>query len=328
MKYLARNPRFRRTERLELSMPNLNPAPSGLQQNRDRLFSLQTRSSHAKAMHRSAEWLRDQPAPERSRALDRSATASACPAGSPWCDSPSKRVFDATVAAVALVLLLPVLLGIALLVRLDSPGEAIFQQRRVGRYGVEFTIWKFRTMFVSSGSLQEGSKRSGFNDPRTSRFGRLLRRYKLDELPQLVNVLRGEMSLIGPRPRIRGHQSVDLSFRPGITGAATLAFAAEEALLENIALEHLEECHSRLISPKKLELDLRYMARATFWSDLQLIWMTLKRAGRYTHIDQLGGWQPHLTRGGHGSAHAFAPTPAGFPPVDSFRRVAQPSQQL
>lgn len=305
-------------------MPKLKPAPSGLQQNHDRPFSLQTRASHAKAMHRSAEWLREQPSLEINRVLDRGAATPVCVDGSCWCESPWKRCFDATVAGVALVLLSPLLLGIGLMVRLDSPGEAIFRQQRVGRHGAEFTIWKFRTMFVSA----EGPKRSGFKDPRTSRFGRLLRRYKLDELPQLVNVLRGEMSLIGPRPRIRGHQSIDTQFRPGITGAATLAFAAEETLLEDVAFEHLEECHRRLISPKKLELDLRYMAKATFWSDLGLIWMTLKRAGRYTHIDQLGGWQPHLLRGGHGSGPAlFGPGQGNFASGDGLRRVAQSGQQ-
>ncbi len=129
--------------------------------------------------------------------------------------------------------------------------------------------------------------RSSHGDHRLTRPGRWLRKYKLDELPQFWNVCRGDMSLVGPRPKLHAHTTVDTCFRPGLTGAATLAFAAEEHLLRNVHHDHLEETHRQLISPRKLALDFRYMAHATFRSDLVLMWKTLMRAERYIDLDQL-----------------------------------------
>ena len=216
------------------------------------------------------------------------------PAGSPsiiasrWCESGSKRVFDFSASLLVFLLTSPFLLFLCVLVRLTSPGPAIFRQKRVGRHGIEFTIYKLRTMHHSVG----GSKRSSHADHRLTPPGLWLRKYKLDELPQLFNVILGHMSLVGPRPKLRGHESLDIHFRPGITGAATLAFAAEEHLLRHISPEHLEDCHSQLISPRKLQMDLEYMARATFRTDLCLLWHTLLRRGRYRDLDQIGCWQP------------------------------------
>ena len=225
-------------------------------------------------------------------------------AASRWCESRVRRLVDAAAASVALAVLSPVLLSISAGVRLTSPGPSIFRQKRVGCGGVEFTILKFRTMLDDP----EGCKRSSCDDRRITPLGRLLRKYKLDELPQLINVIRGDMSLVGPRPKLRGHQSLDIYFRPGITGAATVAFAGEERLLRHVPEHLLEDCHRQLITPRKLELDLEYMARASFRSDLRLIWKTVKRANRYTSLDELGAWQPSAS---------YAPQLAALPAVVS-----------
>ncbi len=217
------------------------------------------------------------------------AVALAAAHASPWSGSRRKRWFDCATAGLVLVLLFPFLLLIVLVVRLTSPGPAVFRQKRVGRRGEEFTILKFRTMHCAAA----GSLRSAHKDRRLTPPGRWLRKYKLDELPQLINVVRGDMSLVGPRPKLHAHHTVNTPFRPGITGAATLAFAAEEHLLRNVHHDDLENTHARLISPRKTELDLRYMARATFRSDFQLILKTLLRADRYTEMEQLTGKPPH-----------------------------------
>jgi lipopolysaccharide/colanic/teichoic acid biosynthesis glycosyltransferase len=205
---------------------------------------------------------------------------------SPWLNSPWRRFFELSLAGTTLIVLSPLLVGIAVAIRLTTRGPALFRQKRVGRTGEDFTILKFRTMLLDN----EGEARSIFGDRRITRFGRMLRRHKLDELPQLINVVRGDMGLIGPRPKLREHHAIDLHLRPGITGAASVAFAAEAVLLRHIPPAHLEECHRRLITPRKLELDLHYMATATFRTDLRLLCMTLLRAGRYTHLSQIGEW--------------------------------------
>lgn len=207
-----------------------------------------------------------------------------------WCESAAKRVFDVTASVLILLPLAPVLLLISLIVRWDSPGPAIFRQQRIGRHGLPFTIFKFRTMYSAIG----GSTRSSHGDRRLTAPGRFLRRYKLDELPQLFNVCRGDMSLVGPRPKLHDHHVLDMCFRPGVTGAATLAFASEEHLLRDIPHEYLEACHKELICPRKVELDLQYMAQATFRSDLGLLCRTLLRKDRYTSLEQLGIWQPSV----------------------------------
>ncbi len=209
---------------------------------------------------------------------------------SSWCESFAKRIFDVTASVLILLPLAPILLLISLIVRWDSPGPAIFRQQRIGRHGLPFTIFKFRTMYSAIG----GSTRSSHGDRRLTPPGRFLRRYKLDELPQLFNVCRGDMSLVGPRPKLHDHHVLDVCFRPGVTGAATLAFASEEHLLRNIPHEHLEACHKELICPRKVELDLQYMAQATFRSDLRLLCRTLLRKDRYTSLEQLGMWQPSV----------------------------------
>jgi lipopolysaccharide/colanic/teichoic acid biosynthesis glycosyltransferase len=192
---------------------------------------------------------------------------------SSWSISTAKRFVNASVALVALLLAWPLLLLTALIVRMESPGPVIFRQKRVGRHGTLFTVYKFRTMEVAKD--QGGPCMTKRGDPRITRFGGFLRQHKLDELPQLYNVLRGEMSLIGPRPRLPHHMEVqDLPFRPGLTGAATLAFRCEEEMLQNIPDHELETYNSRTIIPLKEKLDFEYMGQATLASDLALLWET------------------------------------------------------
>lgn len=189
---------------------------------------------------------------------------------SSWSLSASKRCLDFVVAAAAILISWPLLLLTALIVRLESPGPVIFQQKRVGRHGVLFTVYKFRTM--ETAASQEGPSMTKRGDPRVTRFGRFLRKHKLDELPQLFNVLRGEMSLIGPRPRLPHHmEKTNLPFRPGLTGAATLAFRCEEEMLQDIPDHELESYNISTIIPLKGKLDSDYMGQATLVSDLALL---------------------------------------------------------
>ena len=189
---------------------------------------------------------------------------------SAWSISTAKRCLDFAVALMALLVAWPLLAITALLVRLESPGPVIFRQKRVGKGGALFTVYKFRTM--EAAKEQDGPSMTKRGDPRVTRIGRSLRKHKLDELPQLFNVLRGEMSLIGPRPRLPHHMEIsDLPFRPGLTGAATLAFRCEEEMLQDIPDHELEVYNSRTIIPLKGKLDWDYMGQATFASDLALL---------------------------------------------------------
>lgn len=188
---------------------------------------------------------------------------------SPWSQSAAKRVFDCLCVLLALPLLLPLLLLVALAVRCTSEGPVLFLQKRVGAHGRIFTILKFRTMLHDADARYHAVTTDN-NQPFTS-IGPFLRRWKLDELPQVFNVLAGHMSLVGPRPKMPEHVAVDLSCRPGITGSATVAFAREETILDRIPRHHLETYYHTVVLPAKRSLDAEYMARATFFSDLKLI---------------------------------------------------------
>jgi lipopolysaccharide/colanic/teichoic acid biosynthesis glycosyltransferase len=185
-----------------------------------------------------------------------------------WVNSRSRRVLDCLVAIVVLLTLAPLFLLLALLVRLSSPGPVFFRQSRMGRYGVEFTLFKFRSMRVTDAS---GSPITVIGDARVTRIGALLRRFKLDELPQFWNVLIGDMSLVGPRPKLAHHEALFLLARPGITGAATLAFRQEEEVLAGIPRHQLDAFYQEVVKPSKAWIDMEYLSNATLGSDLRLL---------------------------------------------------------
>lgn len=188
---------------------------------------------------------------------------------SSWSLSGMKRFFDIFCVLTMLPFLLPILLVVALAVRFTSTGPVFFLQKRMGRHNRTFTILKFRSLTHLSGVAHNAVTTT--ENQRFTPVGRFLRRWKLDELPQLLNVLRGEMSLVGPRPKLPEHQIGTLSCRPGITGAATIAFAREEMVLVRVPKHYLDAYYRSTILPAKHRLDTEYTARATFGSDLKLI---------------------------------------------------------
>ncbi len=188
---------------------------------------------------------------------------------SSWSLSTAKRCLDFSVASIALLLSWPLLILIGAALLLESQGPVIFRQRRVGQNGMLFILFKFRTMETLA--QQNGPSLTKCGDPRITRTGRFLRKYKLDELPQLFNVLRGDMSLIGPRPKLPHLELMSMPFRPGLTGAATLAFRNEEEILQDISDNDLEWYYCRFIRPLKIKLDWDYMSQATLASDVALL---------------------------------------------------------
>jgi len=187
----------------------------------------------------------------------------------------AKRVFDCVMAGGCLVLLSPVFLGLALLVKSTSPGPVLYRAVRIGKDGQTFVMYKFRSMWAG-GPFGPRITRAG--DPRITPVGRILRRNKLDELPQLWNVLKGEMSMVGSRPqdpRYFAHYTAEqrrvFDNSPGLVSAANVAYLREEELLERSG-ESLEEYYLNVVMPDKLRLDLDYLARRTFLTDLGLLW--------------------------------------------------------
>ena len=166
-------------------------------------------------------------------------------------------------------IVIPVALVIGAAVRFTSRGPVFFLQERMGRHGEPFTIIKFRTMVRVVDKAHHPITTS--DNQRFTLIGPFLRRWKLDELPQLANVLLGHMSLVGPRPKMREHVMFDLQCRPGITGMATSVFACEEAVLARLPKNHLDAYFHDVVLPAKRQLDSEYMSQATFLSDLQLL---------------------------------------------------------
>jgi len=192
----------------------------------------------------------------------------------------AKRAFDLVCAALGLVLLAPLLLGIALWIKLDSRGPVFFRQQRVGRRGVPFRIHKFRTMVVDAPAL--GAPITVGADPRITRAGRVLRRAKLDELPQLLDVLAGTMSLVGPRPELPRYVAMYpadlrdkvLSVRPGITDPASIEYRDEAALLGRAA--DPERAYVEQVMPAKLRCAAQYVDQMSLRNDVRLIGATLR----------------------------------------------------
>jgi lipopolysaccharide/colanic/teichoic acid biosynthesis glycosyltransferase len=198
-------------------------------------------------------------------------------------DAALKRGTDLIGSALGLLLASPLFAAIALLVALDSPGGVFYRGERAGRWGRPFRILKFRTMVADAESL--GGPSTADDDPRITRAGRWLRRYKLDELPQLINVLRGEMSLVGPRPEVpqyaallAGEERAILSVRPGMTDWASIWDMDEGQALAGSAdaeRKYLEE-----IRPQKVRLQLKYVREQSLATDLQIIAQTAARLFR------------------------------------------------
>ena len=189
-----------------------------------------------------------------------------------------KRLLDIIVAAVGLLVLAPLFAVVAVLIKLESPGPILFQQQRIGRQFRPFSIYKFRTMRsdVPGAPITVGS------DPRITRIGAVLRRSKIDELPQLANVLRGDMSLVGPRPEVpyyvelfRSDYQEILKVRPGLTDLASLKYSDEAALLGRA--DDPEQEYVRRLLPDKIRLAKEYLRQSSFLFDLRLLFETAVR---------------------------------------------------
>ena len=188
-----------------------------------------------------------------------------------------KRLFDIVASGIGLLILSPVFLILAIWIKLDSPGPVFYRQVRVGRGNKDFRIFKFRSMRVGSdkGSLVT----VGGHDPRITRSGYFIRKFKLDELPQLINVFVGDMSLVGPRPEVRHYvdywtpeQMHVLDVKPGITDPASIKFRNENELMEQA--EDPEKYYIEVIMQEKIKLYLEYVRNHSFWGDIALIFKT------------------------------------------------------
>ena len=190
-----------------------------------------------------------------------------------------KRLFDFFVSLIGLILLSLVLVVIAISIKLGSKGPVLFSQKRVGKDGKVFTLVKFRSMMVNQNSNNTITAKG---DDRITKTGAFLRRYKLDELPELWNVLKGEMSLVGPRPdvsgyadKLKGKDRKILTLRPGITGTASLKYANEEEILA--AQDDAQKYNDEVIFPDKVKVNLEYYENQTIWLDIKIIFATIFR---------------------------------------------------
>lgn len=190
-----------------------------------------------------------------------------------------KRIFDIIASGLGILLLCPLFIAIALWIKLDSKGPILYKQQRVGRNNKDFTLYKFRSMRI--GADRSGLITVGERDPRVTYSGYLIRKYKLDELPQLINVFLGDMSLVGPRPEVRKYvelyskeQMNVLSVRPGITDMASVLYRNENELLGSV--EDPEQYYREVIMKDKLNINLDYIRQCSFLYDMKLILLTIK----------------------------------------------------
>lgn len=189
-----------------------------------------------------------------------------------------KRIFDFLLSLIGIIIISPILIIVSIAIKLDSKGNILFLQKRVGRYGKEFNIYKFRTMVSDAEKL--GKQITVGNDSRITKVGAFLRKYKIDELPQLFNVLKGDMSLVGPRPEVPRYvklyndkQKKVLDVRPGITDMASLRYKDENEILGKV--DNPEEYYINVIMKDKLELNLEYIEKSNIFFDLYLIIKTV-----------------------------------------------------
>jgi lipopolysaccharide/colanic/teichoic acid biosynthesis glycosyltransferase len=192
-------------------------------------------------------------------------------------DQLARRRLDIVGAVGGLIILSPLLAGLGLAVRLTSLGPALYRAQRVGQHGRLFSLYKFRTMVMNADRLGPGI--TAASDSRITGLGRWLRRFKLDELPQLINVLKGEMALVGPRPedpRYVAHFTAEqrqvLTVLPGLTSPASLQYRTEE---QSLTGPDWEQTYLTLVLPDKLHIEIDYLHHRTLWSDLIIIWQTI-----------------------------------------------------
>lgn len=194
-----------------------------------------------------------------------------------------KRTFDILMSFIGLLILCPLFLVVAIWIKVDSKGPVFYRQIRVGRGNKDFRLFKFRSMFVDSD--KKGLITVGGRDSRITRSGYFIRKYKLDELPQLINVFVGDMSFVGPRPEVRRYvdmytveQLHVLDVRPGITDMASIKYRNENDLLESA--DNPEEYYINVIMPDKLSINLDYVAHHSFWRDIKMILSTFVEIGK------------------------------------------------
>lgn len=189
-----------------------------------------------------------------------------------------KRIFDFLLSLFGVIILSPIFIIVSIAIKLDSKGSILFLQKRVGRYGKEFNIYKFRTMVTDAEKL--GKQITVGKDNRITRVGAFLRKFKIDELPQLFNVLKGDMSLVGPRPEVPKYvalyneeQRKVLDIRPGITDMASLRYKDENDILGKV--DNPEEYYINVIMKDKLNLNLEYIEKSNVFFDIYLILKTI-----------------------------------------------------
>lgn len=189
-----------------------------------------------------------------------------------------KRIFDVVASGIGLILLSPVFLVLAVWIKCDTAGPVFYKQVRVGRHNIDFKVFKFRSMRI--GADKKGLITVGGHDPRVTKSGYYIRKYKLDEFPQLINVFLGDMSLVGPRPEVRKYvdlytpeQMHILDVRPGITDMASIRYRNENELLEQA--EEPETFYREVVMQDKLKINQEYISKASFWFDVKLIFGTI-----------------------------------------------------
>jgi lipopolysaccharide/colanic/teichoic acid biosynthesis glycosyltransferase len=187
------------------------------------------------------------------------------------------RILDVFFSIIGLVLLSPILFIISVIILIESKGGIFYLQERIGKNGIPFKLFKFRSMAVGSDS--KGLLTVGMNDARITKLGQFIRKYKMDELPQLINVLKGEMSLVGPRPEVKKYvdlytetQRKVLTVKPGMTDLASIEFSNENELLEN--QENPEKYYIKEIMPKKIELNMMFIENPNLVNYFKLILKT------------------------------------------------------
>ena len=192
-----------------------------------------------------------------------------------------KRLLDVFVSLITLIILLPIFLPIIIILRFSAEGEVFYFQERIGFQNSKFKIWKFATMLKNSMNLGTGSITLQ-NDPRVTKVGSFLRKTKINELPQIINILKGDISLVGPRPLVARTfnayndevQSKIYNVKPGLTGIGSIIFRDEESIISAVEDEDPHEFYRKVIAPYKAELEMWYQKHNSFILDLQLIFMT------------------------------------------------------